>query len=408
MFINMIELMHLINKRQADKIYIGQPFGSAIKYKRKELGLTLEEASEDICSISYLSKVENSAISASEEFVEKFKERFELVDAFDYDLESYRKHLDRVIIGLINDSEIDVSLVTYYEGRVDYQSIIITYAYHILRKDWKNSFKLYNEVITMISSMPQESFIISMLLTNYIFYHYMNYIDGMRITTLLENQKPYSNHIQLLINKWKLMYAFKLRNSHLVCKLYKKYENDLIEGHYFKQLRNINFQKLVYDAKCCKPEDMKDNIYRISNMESHEKDFILSTCYYHKGAYDKALNLAIQHHQLTHDWEVLYLLILDKMEDAKKIKIALKQKENIMTPIYALILRHLSFKYLKDQDEIVNYIKYEILTRKAYTDDNDILTYLMKDCEKLLSGFQYYKDAVNIYRFFNRQLNQKI
>ena len=58
--INMIELMHLIKKRQVDKPYMIQPFGSAIKYKRKELGLTLEEASEDICSISYLSKVENN------------------------------------------------------------------------------------------------------------------------------------------------------------------------------------------------------------------------------------------------------------------------------------------------------------------------------------------------------------
>lgn len=408
MIINMIELMHLIKKRQSDKIYIGQPFGSAIKYKRKELGLTLEEASENICSISYLSKVENNNISASEEFVEKFKDRFELVDAFDYDLKSYRKHLDQVINGLIHDSEIDELFVTYYDSRVDYQSIIITFAYYVLKKDFKIASKLYPQMLSMISSMPQESFIISMLLTNHIFYYYMNYKDGMRITELLEDQKPYSNHIELLINKWKLMYAFKLRNHHLVCKIYKKYENDLIEKHLFDQLRNINFQKLVYDAKCCQPESMKENISLISNMEAHEKAYILSMCHYHKGNYDKALKLANKYHQISHDWSVLYLLILDKMEETHTIKTTLKQKFDANGPLFSLVLKHLSFKYLKDQHEIVNYIKNDILTRKIYTDDYDILSYLMKDCEKILSGFQYYKDAVNIYRFFNRQLNQKI
>jgi transcriptional regulator with XRE-family HTH domain len=404
----MIELMHLIKKRQTDKVYIGQPFGSAIKYKRKELGLTLEEASEDICSISYLSKVENSAIAASEEFVEKFKERFELEDAFDYDLASYRKHLDLVINALIHDTEINESLITYYEGRVDYQSIIITYAYYILRKDLRIASKLYQQVLSIISSMPQESFIISMILTNYIFYHYMNYIDGMRITSLLENQKPYSNHVHLLINKWKLMYAFKLRDHHLVCKIYKQYEHDLIEKHLFDQLRSINFQKLVYDAKSCRPEDMKENINKISNMEAHEKAFILSTCHYHKGNYNKALELANQYHQLSHQWSVLHLLILDKMGETHTIKKTLKQKLENNSPLFSLVLRHLSYKYLKDQHEVTNYIKNDILTRQTYTDDHDILTYLMKDCEKILSGFQYYKDAVNIYRFFNRQLNQKI
>ncbi|BCR35491.1 helix-turn-helix domain-containing protein [Mariniplasma anaerobium] len=408
MIINMIELMHLIKKRQADKIYIGQPFGSAIKYKRKELGLTLEEASEDICSISYLSKVENSAISASEEFVEKFKDRFELEDAFDYDLESYRKHLDQVIDGLIHDREIDESCVTYYENRVDYQSIIITFAYYMLRKDFTTGYKYYQQVLSMISSMPQESFIISMLLTNYIFYHYMNYIDGMRITALLESQKPYSSHIELLINKWKLMYAFKLRNHHIICRVYKKYENELIKKHLFDQLRSINFQKLVYDAKCCTPEDIKENVSRISNMHAHEKAFILSTCHYHKGNYDQALKLATKYHQLSYEWGVLHLLILDKMEEVKLIKIALKQETDIKTPLFEIIKRHLSFKYLKSQHEIVNYIKNDILTRKTYTDDHDVLTYLMKDCEKILSGFQYYKDAVYIYRFFNIQLNQKL
>jgi HTH-type transcriptional regulator, quorum sensing regulator NprR len=407
MIINMIELLHLIKKRQLDRKYIGQPFGSAIKYKRKELGLTLEEASEDICSISYLSKVENNTISASDEFVEKFKDRFELVDAYDYDLETYKKHLDQVIDGLIKDKEINKSFITYYENRVDYQSIIITFAYHILRKDYIESNILYYQVLSMISSMPQTSFIISMLLMNHIFYHYMNYKDGMRIISILETQKPYSNDIQLLINKWKLMYAFKLSDHHLIYKTYKTYENDLIERHLFDQLKKINFLKLIYDSKSSNLEKLKENVNSISSMESYEKAYIIAMCHYHKGHYEKALNLAISYHNASDDWRVLHLLILDKMGESRRIKEILKQNDIISYPLLTLINKHLSYKYFEGQNEIVSYIKNDILTRKIFTDDYDILNYLMKDCEKILSGFQYYKDAVYIYRFFNRQLSQK-
>jgi transcriptional regulator with XRE-family HTH domain len=403
----MIELMHLIKKRQVDRQYIGLPFGSAIKYKRKELGLTLEEASEDICSISYLSKVENNTISASDEYVEKFKERFELVDAYDYDLETYRKHLDQVIDALIQDKTIQESLITYYENRVDYQSIIITFAYHILKKDYITSHKYYYQVLSMISSMPQESFIISMLLMNHIFYYYMNYKDGMRIISILEKQKPYAHDIQLIINKWKLMYAFKLRDHHLIYKTYKKYENDLIERHLFDQLKSINFLKLIYDSKSCNIEDLKENVNSISTIKAYEKAYIIATCYYHKGAYKKALNLAISYHNASDDWKVLHLLILDKMGKSQIIIDTLKQKNNVNSPLFSLVSRHLAYKYLEGQSEIVSYIKNDVLTRKIFTDDYDILNYLMKDCEKILSGFQYYKDAVYIYRFFNRQLSQK-
>jgi HTH-type transcriptional regulator, quorum sensing regulator NprR len=43
-------------RRKEDLIYEAKPIGSAIKMRRKELKMTLEEGSEGICSVSYLSK----------------------------------------------------------------------------------------------------------------------------------------------------------------------------------------------------------------------------------------------------------------------------------------------------------------------------------------------------------------
>ncbi len=408
MIINMIELMHLIKKRQADKPYIAQPFGSAIKYKRKELGLTLEEASEDICSISYLSKVENNAINPSEEYVEKFKDRFKLNDAFDYDLDTYKIHLNLIANAAINDLVIDRSYVEYYENRRDYQSVIITFAYHVLRQDYRKGMDLYHQLVSMISSMPQETFIMSMILTNYLFYYQMNYTDGLRVTSLIEKQEPLSENMTLLIQKWKLKYAFKLKHHHLIYKTYHKYEASLLEKHLFKQLKQLNFEKLVYEAKSFLPNEMKVKVENINSMDAQEKAFIISTCYYHHGDYKKALDISDKFQLLSNDWKVLHLLILDKMKKSDAIIKMIKNNVNTIDPLLALLVKHVSYKYLKEQNEILDYIKGDILSSKMFTDDHDILTYLMKDCEKILSSFQYYKDAVQTYRFFNRQLSQKI
>ena len=60
---NIIVFRRLVRSRKECKLYETKPIGSAIKFKRKAMNMTLEEGSEGICSVSYLSKIENEAIS---------------------------------------------------------------------------------------------------------------------------------------------------------------------------------------------------------------------------------------------------------------------------------------------------------------------------------------------------------
>ena len=57
---NIIVFRRLVRSRKECKLYETKPIGSAIKFKRKAMNMTLEEGSEGICSVSYLSKIENN------------------------------------------------------------------------------------------------------------------------------------------------------------------------------------------------------------------------------------------------------------------------------------------------------------------------------------------------------------
>ncbi len=408
MYIITNELIQLIKKRQADKLYISQPFGSAIRYKRKELNMTLEEACEDISCISYLSKVENNMIQASDEYVEKFKKRLNLKDAYDYDLESYRIHLDRIIDASLKDEEIDNEMVQYYEDRMDYQSILVSYAYHVLNRKHTDVEKAYKQLVSIVSSMPHESFIISIILINHVLYEEMRYSEGMLILNLIEKQQPYSDTIKLIIRKLQLMHSLKLNHHFLIHKLYQKYASELIEKQLFNQLQKINVQKLIYESRVRTPEDMQEELSKMSEIKQSEKDYIISRCHYFRGSYDKAFNLSKNNYSASNQWLILHLLNLDKLKYKDNIITIMNEIEVAIDPRYELIKKHLFYKYTKDKEEIISYIKREVLNQSFITDDQEILTYFMKDCEKLLSNSQYYKDAVLMYRVFTRKINKFI
>jgi transcriptional regulator with XRE-family HTH domain len=87
-----------LRKRAELKHFEIKPIGSAIRLKRKELGMTLEEGAEGICSISYLSKLENNQIDPNLDFVDQLVDRFGLKDQIAFDIESYESDLSIHIV----------------------------------------------------------------------------------------------------------------------------------------------------------------------------------------------------------------------------------------------------------------------------------------------------------------------
>lgn len=406
MYINIGELIHLVRKRHHDKLYVSQPFGSAIRYRRKELNMTLEEASEDICCVSYLSKVENNMIQASEDFVQKFRERFNLVEKTDDDLKIYEQHLNIVTNACLKGNSISKEMFIGYQDLTNYQSVILNLACYVLNKQYDDAKSTYKQLVTLIFSMPQESFMVSMLLVNCILYHYMHYLDGMHILRLIEKQEPYSKTIKLIIQKMKLKHALKLGNSFLVYDLYYDYTNELIKKQLFSQVQDMHTKRYLFQSRFRLGEDMSKELNKVSEMDEKDKELILSRSFYFNGQPEKSLALSLKHYHLSNDWLIHHLLVLDKLKLKDKIISTIEEVRLYTTPSFEIIKRHLVYKYTKNQEEVTTYIRREILTKSFVTDDKEILSYLMKDCEQLLTKYQYYKDAVLVYRMITNKIEK--
>lgn len=87
---SLTSLKNKINKRVRISDYRSdyQEIGSFIKKKRKELNVTQDTISNGICSISYLSKMENNQIIPNEYYVKEIMSKLEVSESF------YQKTLD--------------------------------------------------------------------------------------------------------------------------------------------------------------------------------------------------------------------------------------------------------------------------------------------------------------------------
>jgi hypothetical protein len=63
-------------------------------------------------------------------------------------------------------------------------------------------------------------------------------------------------------------------------------------------------------------------------------------------------------------------------------------------------MRHLKYKYTADKDQILHYLRQEILGVHELTDDYVILNYLMLDAQSLFSKYNHYKDAIGVMNKF--------
>ena len=405
MYINMIELTHLIKKRQENNKYVGMPFGSAVKYKREEMNMTLEEASAGICSLSYLSKLENNIIKPSEHFVEKFKRRFNIEEDYVYDSDDFKVILEKIIQALLLDETLEKDILENFEQREDYESVLVSFAYYVLIDDQSQIDYFYKKIASAIISMPQEVFITAMILVNHLLYNQMRYSEGVSLLNRLESLEPKHEKLKLLILKGITRHAFKMNNFVLISKSYEAYKHKLIQKQLFSQLRKINFEKLEHESRYRLYQDIANEINQIDAFNELDKKYLNAKCYFHKGQFQKTFEIANQYKDVSTNWMMLYLLSLEHLKDTAKIMQILDNYPLEKHPRLDIIIKHLNHKYKSTQEEQMNYIKRDIMTFQGMTEDHEILNYLLKDCEQMLIKHQYYKDAVSLYRIYVKKLN---
>lgn len=389
----------VVNMKKRGENLEKSPIGSKLKYKRRQLNLTLEEGSQDICSVSYLSKVENNLIKPTKRYVSLLKEKYQM-DFIDEDQKTFECELEN----LLYDYYFDIS----YESKKmdkpyeDYQQFLKHFAYYMMSDQHDIALKLFHDLVLFIPNMPTRSFNFLLILTSRLLYEDLRFSDAkdmLHYMTIDDDEIVY-----LIQQKWLLKIASKLNTILRFEAIYDEYKERLIKLQYFNEIPEIELERKLLFKNI--------STHDINQLDQNNTKLIIIAI---KGLFESQLHQKVieiaPKFMKNPDILVYYLRSLEILNETKALK-------NIMREINAvpsdyktanLIFNHLKHKHLCSNNEQLEYMRTEILSLKHLTDEVNVLNYFMHDAFELFRKNFYYKEASDIMSKYLpkiKQLNQ--
>lgn len=398
MNINVLRIKKQIMSRKEQKLYEAKPFGSAIKFRRKEMQMTLEEGSEGICSVSYLSKLENNLIEPSEQFIHSLIDRFGLNDIYDDQSDVYATDLDKIISHLIYGSKPDKDLLIHYVDRNDYQAQLIHMGYHILLNDDEQAMKSFRDLRLYIPNLGHDEFTLFLVLMNIHLYHENRFSEAFDLLLLAPKFEDLTQNFVLLILKWRLFNAFKMHKISEVLNYYPLYVNMVVDIEHYHLLQEMRNAYVLFEAYYQSPQTMEKTLSKMNSLNAEDRDYALAKSHFFHQKYDKVILLAKPYYKRSSPWLVLYLMSLDYTKKHDELTKLLSNTDELkdLCNTTKVLVAHLKYKYKGDKVQLLNYLRREILGIKHLTDEYHVLDYLMVDAQYLFSAHQHYKEAVQV------------
>jgi len=396
--INMIYFSKQIKRRRLEKPYETKPIGSAIKVKRKELKMTLEESAEGICSISYLSKLENNLIEPNDVFVSKLKKRLNIKDEKEIDNTTYRNDLNDLLECFLTDHFPSDELMTKYMNHHDQQSLLITICYYSLSNQKNEVLKAYEQIKIFIPNLNDFDTAMLALALSVTLYHMEHYQNAYHILKIGVMHSVKLESLKILLMKWTLLCAFKMRRLSDMTNLYEQFHKIATEKQYFKLLKDVNLEYYKLYSVYEEPEKTKMIMNDIRDFSNDDKDLIYAKSLYAKRQYEKLYPISKVYQHTNLEWFMIHMICLDSLKKESELLKSIDRNEysNHLNESTNLLIKHIKIKYRKDKNELLRYLRNDLLSNRLATDNYDTVEYLMTDASQLFSYHQFYKEANQI------------
>lgn len=408
---NIHYLRRQLKKRQMHKNYEIKPIGSALKLRRQQLGMTLEEGAEGICSISYLSKLENNQIEPNPEFVELLSERFGMKQQKTYDRDDYEKDLRLITDWMIEQHIFDETLLVKYQGHEDHQSLLIHLIHDSMNHQYHLAEKRYHLIKQFIPNMTQDELSLFIFCLANLYFHHHQYREAR--TFILELPRAHDKNFDhyILSLRIRLLTSLKLHDGAEITAFYHEYLNLISKEGHFHLMQEIKNEYYTYLAWYQPIHTLlhlsKRNLKRKTSM-----DYPNALTYYRHQHYHQVIHLSKQ--QPTHDgWYIILLLTYEKLGDVDQLSSIIQAMESIeLNPSEAILYEYMKYKHFTTKEMMLNYLRREILNANLQTDDYLVNDYIIMDTQHLFAKSQFYKEAnqvmVNYYRRANQPLSVDI
>ncbi|MDY0276628.1 MAG: helix-turn-helix transcriptional regulator [Acholeplasma sp.] len=377
--------------------------GSVIKHYRKERNMTLEETSDGICSISYLCKVENNQLIPSDKILPNLLSRLTIKEEeIDYNRKS------DWILDIVKTGNVTIAEFNEVKNKTDYQSKLVSYAYHILnKKEMHKAIKLYLELTEYFIYFSDQEMVFFLFLVMYNYYNKEQYNEVILVYKELIVFQEYENVISLKAKLLMMKALYKLNRTIDIKNVYKNLIFNLLEYNYIEEIMELKNYQLSLQARSLETKKL-DEI--ISNLKTNDKlniNYIwFNHFYFYRINYESAYFHIKKIARVNEHFYIMYLITLDKLDKKEEINDALKSNifENSRYS-YKLVREYLGIKYGKPG--LKEFIKNEIVYSKFITDEVVIVDYLFNEANTVFKKEHFYKDTVTVLEKQNERLKEK-
>lgn len=397
---NLNYLYRQLRKRKNLKHYEIKPIGSAIRLKRKEMGMTLEEGAEGICSISYLSKLENNQIDPNLDFVDKLVERFDLKEQIDFDVEKYENDIEELTDLMINLEKPKRCYIDSYRDREDHQARIIDLIESTLNENYTILSDHYRVIQQFIPNLKETELKLVILCLCESLIHSERYIEAYALICEIPLAHKEQYDYYLLTLRMRLRLSFLMHKFADIGLYYQHYIAEVDAQGYDHLSREMKRSKLLHLAYYQVPHVIKDLEHVMDRHNQLEHLPYAVSCFSHH-RFDEVIELSRTRESLS-GWLVYYLVSLEAKEKIDEIKHVIEAKiPEKVTPSEQIMIKHMRTKYIDETHDILAYLRKDVIGNRIASDHPLLLEYLVMDTTRIFARHQFYKEAnlvINMYQ----------
>lgn len=410
-------LKNRVNKRVELEKYKSDfsDIGSFIKRKRKELNVTQDEISNGICSISYLSKIENNQIVPNDYYVKEIMERLEIED------DVYSKSIkDKEYIGATIRSFFymdDEAMIMLYDEIKDIKHNIIInlckLGYTVyFNKDDDNQYVMMLEHLT--NNMTNLELKIYLYFSTLFFIQHEKYKVALELVVLNSKVRADNELLEAMFSE--VSYYVKQRLLIKNCSS-EDYSNAMTiyqKHHNVKRIISLALYKALHLSKENPKKAMNVlNTIKVNLLSKDIKDLfyiIKSEILFNMSNYKDA-SFYLKNISDTSNYYlkkmILLVMICKKEEDfetIKNIKDIVKSYKPKKSELRNKIHYHFLIQESKESQK--EYLREVAIPFSIKVEDYDSLYMYTNEVMDICSETSRYKEALQYYRKYQKELHK--
>jgi len=401
MYIHLGYLRGQIRLRNPENVNNSDNIGSILKHHRLKLNLTLEDSAEGICSISYLSKIENSLIRPSQKYIDQLEEKYHTNLRFVST--THTQLLHQLIENLFYQQNELVDISIFDEP--NYQTKLNEFGYLVSQHDLTTAREKYLDLNPYVKNLNDLELAFYLFLTAKLLSSQGRIKEAFSILAIPKDTVK-NLFLKYLIETERLSLATTMNHHPYISLNYETLMNELIENEFYHKVHEIKFNYMSYLVQFIDEDKLNLMLDKAKSMEVYQKNYLKAKYYFENMQYENSFHLLKdQLHDDIGSYK-LAIFVLNRSKQVHTLKQLLVDRPITADNHLNLITEYLLLKILPktEPEKLVDFIQSKVMKVHDLPDQVDCLIFWYEEGYHYLKKIGYYKDATKLGHLIFRKL----